>query len=326
MWIDLKSQLVIVYPFLTEELFLVGEMRGAFNHVVKFVSKKKVFVLRVHIGNLSYDEMNYAVEVQRHICKDLDVGPVIYPASDGEWVANINGNMVVLMDFVQGASEPPSALNCKYDQLGVILGRLHSASLAMVVGEFKPSRLKFSGSGEVVLGELESILRLLGSSHQASPILRMRLMIIERLIDRLDLRKFTRGIIHGDFHGGNLIIDDAGDLKGVLDFDQCGEFYYMYEFFRGFFLPLSMRNDYLDWQEGFSSYVQGYIGHCRFDRTEVVHGVDLFLWTIVGDVSTVPGVEDSDTTSLFVVHRNHLIQWLAEYHIAVKSFIYAILN
>ncbi|GIP30908.1 MULTISPECIES: phosphotransferase [unclassified Paenibacillus] len=57
---------------------------------------------------------------------------------------------------------------------------------------------------------------------------------MERWVGRLrqDGTRFMSGFIHGDYYGGNLLTDRRGQITAVIDWDECGKEWLIYELAR----------------------------------------------------------------------------------------------
>ncbi len=193
--------------------------------------------------------------------------------SSGNSMLRIGDDVYELFHFVRGRVYDHGVL----DTLGAgqSLGRLH-VLLGGFGSDFKSPTGSFHGNAHV-LGHLRSsydaVLRVekdLGERQRGE-----LKKLIEQLagyyqrasgeVEQRGIGKMRVGMIHGDWHPGNMLYDEKGAVVGVLDYDSARARYWVEDLANGLlqFSMLGRGEKLADWPVGlddrrFYSFLRGY--------------------------------------------------------------------
>lgn len=200
---------------------------------VRFLSQGRNRVYELRRGEeelvlrLTCDEERRAERIERELewqrCLDAEGAPVSRPtrSREGGWVETFpfgEGRFLHAVAFHKAAGRSPDASDPDWrdgsllQRIGRALGGMH----ALAGGYVPPPALAPFAWVELDL-----------PSYLASAVPPGQPRLLERLAEHwLWLNALPRlrgdgyGLIHGDFHRGNLLVDDTGALT-VIDFDNC---------------------------------------------------------------------------------------------------------
>jgi len=159
--------------------------------------------------------------------------PVVIPAPDGSRVvtATVNGvqRYAVLFEVVSGSEPDEIALNLgSFETLGRITALMHQHSQAWT----RPADFtRFAWDWEHSLGDQQRWGRWqdgIGVGLDETPILDSAADLIRQRLAEYGDAPDRFGLVHADLRLANLLVD--GDQVNVIDFDDCGFSWYMYDF------------------------------------------------------------------------------------------------
>ncbi|CAM3808860.1 phosphotransferase enzyme family protein [Mesobacillus thioparans] len=127
-------------------------------------------------------------------------------------IRNYNGRISTFLEYIEGnpveVTNQAFWNNKTFEKFGRILGRMHALSKTYEVTEvYRPVWTKDKQDVFSIKSNLEPGMK----------------RIYEDLIGKLlthPIAADTYGLIHNDFHQGNLIVSNQGDIV-VIDFDEC---------------------------------------------------------------------------------------------------------
>lgn len=153
--------------------------------------------------------------------------------TDGELIADIDDagtiRHVVAFEFVPGKEpDEASGLTAWFHELGAVSARLHAHSRAWTP---PPGFIRKTWNFGTTLGDTP----LWGDWREGLGLTWEDREVLENVAEMLRLRLAdygenaeTFGLVHADLRLANLIID--GDRLSVIDFDDCGFSWYLYDF------------------------------------------------------------------------------------------------
>jgi Ser/Thr protein kinase RdoA (MazF antagonist) len=192
------------------------------------------FVVRVHrTGYHSEAAIRSELTWVRSLREEGVVAtPPVVPTPDGREVVTVRHpegeqRQVVAFEWMDGVHPPEDRLVDDFSQLGAITARLHRharhwqrpAGFTRFTWDYDTSLGEHGhwGRWQDGLGVGPAELDVLG---RCSDLLRRRLEAFGRGPDRF-------GLVHADMRLANLLVD--GDSVGVIDFDDCGFSWYLYD-------------------------------------------------------------------------------------------------
>jgi Ser/Thr protein kinase RdoA (MazF antagonist) len=192
-------------------------------------------VLRVHrIGYHAPAEIvSELVWINALIADDVVVTPRPVPDRDGVLLCPLllNGTMrlVVAFEHMSGQEPDPSAsLPAWFEKLGVLTARLHQHSRTWTR---QPAFERKVWDFDAMLGTRP----LWGDWRAGLGLGKTGRQLLERVADKLAQRVLAYGqdsdrfgLVHADLRLANLLVD--GDRLGIIDFDDCGFSWFMYDF------------------------------------------------------------------------------------------------
>jgi Ser/Thr protein kinase RdoA (MazF antagonist) len=196
-------------------------------------SSKEQFILRInalegHGMATQLSEMQWLMALQRDL--GLRV-PKPIPTLDGELVtvgevAEVGTRLCVLLRWIPGT---PPEVGIQPDVVGKI-GEF-TALLHNHAEHFVPPKgfVRPSWDWEDVFGALTTRLEnttVALAAHEKRILAHLSVQVQEDL-SSLSTRTSFWGLIHADLHKDNILIDDGN--VGVIDFDDCGWGYYLYD-------------------------------------------------------------------------------------------------
>ena len=125
-----------------------------------------------------------------------------------------------------------------FEQMGRILGRMHSLSKVFKVDEI--NRAVWTIENPDVFGIRESL----------SPWIRQNYDKLMQSLFPFEISSDTFGMIHNDFHQGNLIINNEGIIT-TIDFDECSFNWLAQDFAALFYHAYWQNNSYNGYEDTF---------------------------------------------------------------------------
>ncbi|MCB2173826.1 phosphotransferase [bacterium] len=155
------------------------------------------------------------------------------PLKNGELIAELDdqngGRYVVGFDFLSGVEpSPKDRLADDFFTLGAITARLHdhARSWAIPIG-FKRKIWDYQSmlGNQPLWGDWRQAMGLKESGRQ---VLERTCAALERRLAEYGTDRHRFGLVHADLRLANLLVD--GDRLSVIDFDDCGYSWFMYDF------------------------------------------------------------------------------------------------
>jgi homoserine kinase type II len=183
--------------------------KGTINSNFRVRASGAEYFLRVNEGKRDEDVDGEARVVERLRAGGLPT-PEVLRTRDGGWFARADGKPVTLFPWIAGreAEAAPDPALC-----GRALARLHVAGRALAADELPRNLYSLEALALRVQGFADDARVAAVAADLGDELGRARA--------RLDAVPVPRGIIHQDLFPDNLLVDDAGGLAAVLDFEQA---------------------------------------------------------------------------------------------------------
>ena len=178
----------------------------------------RVWFLRLNEGKREADVAGEVALVDRLRAHGLPT-PEIVRATDGRAIVPAAGRPATLFPWIDGREAQPNAKDpATVALVGAALGRLHRAGWGMTAAELP--RNYYS------LDELERRLESFADDLRVADIVPALRYELDRARRR---RASSSGLIHQDLFPDNVLVDGAGALVAVLDFEQATYGLYIYD-------------------------------------------------------------------------------------------------
>jgi Ser/Thr protein kinase RdoA (MazF antagonist) len=153
--------------------------------------------------------------------------PALHPSVDGALITRHDGVALSVWDWADAASleKPFTAAHAR--QIGIALGRLHTALAEAPTSRYEANRNRWwEASGETLVARGHELLALIDQVAEPSEEdLRRRGQVVERLAQVKDVAALQtplpptprEQVVHFDFTGANLLWDAKEDLAAVID-------------------------------------------------------------------------------------------------------------
>lgn len=219
-------------PWLSpNDVAAVSPLPGWHNSIFRIDTRSgERFVLRVHIPDEGPDFVEPTLRVATAYAQRLPFVHAPIPARDGELWKLVSGRTATLWPFVHGRNGDEAALD------GAVaarcLGELHSvgsSALGELEGiELQPwSDMDWRRNGRWNLEEAERFLTSNWSQFKVSTsltevleLLRTACGSMQAALQNLDSSQMPTLPLHGDFYPHNLIVGAAGQVIGLVDWDE----------------------------------------------------------------------------------------------------------
>ncbi len=206
--------------------------------------------------------------------------PVVPAQADakGRELHSLSNRFWAVYPWVEGVHMERGAIGpAEAAKVGDIHGRLHA-----VLRPFADPRLRSDTNGSVWdeakslddLGRVDDLIRYSPSPGSAQLRLQEQIRQIMALIDSPSSRPATdfsgvdRAVCHGDFHERNLIMDAAGDLRAVVDWEMVALLPPVFEVLRAASFMGLLGPGLLE------AYMAGYRRHSELEQCE--EGVEMW--------------------------------------------------
>lgn len=182
------------------------------------------FVLKIAHPNESLEELDFQVELMRHVASKDPRLPVprVFPDVDGKLLPHIvtdrgEGRIVRLYSYVEGVPlEKKRSTRELRRSIGDLLGRLRHA-----MSDFShPADGREVAWDVTNLMKLRDLIRYIPDDERREQIER----VFERFLEiKPVLDASRRQVLHNDFNTSNLVVDeiDTGRVRGVIDFGDA---------------------------------------------------------------------------------------------------------
>ncbi|WP_274361929.1 phosphotransferase [Paenibacillus thermotolerans] len=191
-----------------------GDLGGAYNANLKIETDKGMFVCRIAFGLVGAEHIDYSLKVLSAL-EAADV-PVLFPLinEQGIYYTQYKDRFLQVTPFIEGKPFDSSVEHARTN--GRLLRKMHDVLASFEAGP-KPEWSNYP-SNEI----LSEGLKLLRETCNPPEELMFR---AERLYDLMMPEWCEYGgtlpetVIHGDWHTGNVLYGEDGDIRAVMDFD-----------------------------------------------------------------------------------------------------------
>ncbi|MFI5690945.1 phosphotransferase enzyme family protein [Kribbella sp. NPDC051586] len=175
-------------------------------------------------------EVEYELHAAKFVADRGFPTPAPIAAEDGSLRGLIDDRPAAL--FTYAAGEHPTDLTDDYFSADRQLGR-RAAGLAAQLHELCADR-SFPGGRTARLDPLRRIQTFLRSPYADLPVLREtshRLIALQEKMAAVyaDPAGLRQGLLHNDISAVNLLLDQAGDITALIDFDDCMTSFQLYD-------------------------------------------------------------------------------------------------
>lgn len=210
--------------------------------------------------------------------------PVILPIKnkEGETIQQIGDRYFSLFPFISGhhfvTSDVPSLAP---KALGSILGRIHVAgekTYPDISEKFKSWNKKvFQETADAILDIINEKERMTDFDVRAKQVIEFKKKCVNtEKLEYKDMEDLRVGLIHGDYHNGNVFFDASGSVTHVFDFEKTCIAPFVFEIVRairyshvtGYGRPGS--------KASVSNFIEGYMQERMITDMELQQGIELF--------------------------------------------------
>lgn len=223
-----------------------------------------------------------------------EVNFIRYLAENGVAVADavvsMQGNLVEEIPDGKGGSflatafreikgKPPWEFgwsNELFEQYGTLMGKMHRLSVSYSPTE----QLRPAWNSHCLGGDPVQMI------PEEQPAVRKRIEELESRALALPADRDSYGLVHYDVHGGNMLIDSAGQIN-LFDFDDCAMNWFAFDIAVAlFYMITNARNPEELAVQFLKPYLTGYSREHRLNRTWLEH-IPLFLQIREADLYAV---------------------------------------
>jgi homoserine kinase type II len=212
--------------------------------------------------------------------------PVILPIEniEGDTVTQIEDKYVSLFPFVIGMQFITKDSMIPADvprHLGAMLGSIHKASESgypEINQKFEPwNKENFYRSADAILDIINNKKELTDFDRKAKEAIEFKKgRVKEEWLLFEKMKDLRTGLIHGDYHDGNVFFDEAGNITHVFDLEKACIAPYVFEIVRA--VQYSRCTEYN--REGSEKHVAEFLRGYREERSvssdELNQGIELF--------------------------------------------------
>ncbi len=201
----------------------IGEVRavepqaqGAANLNLRVRTDRGDYLFRLYAAGRTAEEVAFELSILARLAEIGFPAQRVVRARSGAMQQRWQGSQVVLLSFLPGRTARQADHSPELsEQVGRLLGRLHHA-----LAGFRPVGRKAA----VELSELQQ--RLVGAAALLEEHRRAALATWLReswlsATSGVSLEGLPRGVVHADVFDENVILDDCGQVAGLIDFDDA---------------------------------------------------------------------------------------------------------
>jgi Ser/Thr protein kinase RdoA (MazF antagonist) len=173
------------------------------------------------------DALRFQHRLSDHLLKHGLPVAKIHPAANGKRIVEVDDWALELQEFVEGAPMEVSKETLIIS--GQALGRFHEVCRAFPRPDRDTLMWRFSEVPREVFAGLYQRAREEGDPEVVDSQCNTIALFLREAAGELSVAKrdvFETGLIHGDWHGGNLLFRD-GRLTGILDLEFAGDGCYL---------------------------------------------------------------------------------------------------
>jgi len=272
-YVELKSGIAtsekIVVGYLSENFVLNSGDKKYFLKCYRFKDKQRV--IDAHVSKFFFASKGI---------------PVILPIKniEGDTITQIEDTYVSLFPFVSGLQfvPPDAAIPIQAPRnLGAMLGRIHAASES---GSPEINQKFTQWNKEEFCASTDSILEVISNKKELTDFDRNAKEAIEFKKEQVkkenllfkDIKGLRTGLIHGDYHDGNVFFDKGGSVINVFDFEKICIAPYSFEVIRSLQYSYCVGYNRQGSEERVEAFLSGYRTERLISSSELSQGVELF--------------------------------------------------
>ncbi len=254
-----KDQIKILDSF-ESFIYEYSNALGSFILRLSHSIRRNEFLIQAEV-----DWINYLAE------HGVSVSNAIF-SQDGSLVEVIDdhqGGEFLVTAFVKARGEPPWGrwTPALYESYGELLGKMHA-----LTQQFKPflAERKRPEWDDPIFDFVGQFL------PESESLMHEKYRAICKHVNKLPKNSNTYGLIHQDAHGGNLFIDEKGQIS-LFDFDDCCYSWFINDIAMVlFYIVMDAEDREAFTQEFMLHFLQGYLRHCTLDF-DLLNEIPYFL-------------------------------------------------
>lgn len=243
------------------------------SYIYEFTSNSKDFILRISHSIRRNENLIHAEVDWINYLADRGVGvSKAITSTNGklvEAVDDLKGGQFLASAFIKAEGKSPWGLWTpeQYESYGEIIGKMHFHTK-----QYQPTQpgRKRPEWDDLIFDFVNSYL----GEHEW--LVKEKYKQVLNQVNQIPKNQQTYGLIHQDAHGGNLFIDDEGQIT-LFDFDDC-----CYSWFINdiaivlFYIVMDAKNRNEFTKEFLRHFFKGYLKHCSLDP-EILKEIPNFL-------------------------------------------------
>lgn len=222
-------------------------------------------------------DIRTAAENVEILVKKESAVPVILPIENinGAKHVVLDGEMYAIFPYIQNEEYQPKTTEEKnklIEDLGSVLGQIHATPMSTSTLQLRRTLGYELNSKDQNIKQLKDIQKLIEDKPtrddydtKALGLILLKISLVENIIFKENTANET--IVHGDFHRGNILFTEKGEIIGVCDWDNSGRANPYLELIRSFNMCVIRRqfDTYQNNQEATKAFLRGYVKSCGFD-------------------------------------------------------------
>jgi len=270
------------------------------NEVEKGISARNVIVSaedgsQLFVKNFKktdVEKIDNSERVANYISENSDL-PVVLPLKNKQGKSHVtfSGQTFSVFPYVENVQYSPAEGGPErlalVKKLGETLGKIHAVSMNVAIPEAIESISTWSilDQKKSVM-QYEEIKKIIKEKDAVDEYDKKALEFIEIKTSLLEKRDFTKkdeqllAVCHGDFHKGNILLNDKGGVLGICDWDFSGVGNPYLEFIQSFNMCIIRRDfEHLNNKKDATTiFFEGYASCCgfKFEMIELEYATEIW--------------------------------------------------
>ena len=269
------------------------------------------------------ERLNYICYIQEKL---NSISPKIYSSHDKNYVT-INNKFYILYEYINGKQLITSQINKNICfEIGQFMGKLHN--LMNTIKEIELTDKKNTIGLNLCKPNIEKMNYLINYYKNHDFFYERILLDKLKFVKRIDYTKLMskiensldKQIIHGDFYIDNIMFKNNSIY--ILDFDQAGIFYKLYELFRGmFFICYDESKEENENIEKIKYFIKGYKTENIIKNFDVAY--EFYIYMLSNSLTGLD-IKSSKKNSCrdFAIYRYNMLKWI----ISIKEVLIEFVN
>lgn len=269
------------------------------------------------------ERLNYICYIQEQL---NSISPKIYSSHDKKHIT-INNKFYILYEYIEGKQLKTAQINKKIGfEIGQFMGKLHN--LMNNIKENGLADKKNTIGLNLCKPNIVKMNHLINYYKNHDTFYERILLYKLKFVKKMDYSKLMskvenlldKQIIHGDFYIDNIIFKN--DQIYILDFDQAGIFYKLYELFRGmFFVCYDESKEENENIEKIKYFIKGYKTENNIENFDVAYEFYIYM---LSNSLTCLDIKSSKNNNCrdFAIYRYNMLKWI----ISIKEVLIEFVN